>query len=202
MTKKTVTARLLSLSTDKLSFFCPTTDEFRKREDSELTQSGQPDLRLKHNLVTRQGAAVSSLQEFNGSLPGIIQSRFFIDSNWPSLLSFENRGRPAMQASSEDEFHDSNAGIDIYALFNAVNGIIRNGVLDVSELDKYSPADAEALNVSGLREVWKHTLTGCSQCREIITALNELRGAVREVAETADRDDQPKSDKDHIKPIS
>jgi len=43
-----------------------------------------------------------------------------------------------------EEFHDSELG-DIYDLFNACNGEMVNGLLDVSKLDEYSPEDAEAL---------------------------------------------------------
>lgn len=195
MSTKTVTARLLSLSNGKLGYFCPTrTDESCKREYSEPRQAGKPGLHLKHSFVTRQGAALSSLQEFNESLPGPDEPGFFIDSTWPSVLSPE--GRTAVQKQTDDEFHDSDSGVDIFALYNAVNGIIRNGFLDVSELDKYSPEEAEALNVSRLREIWKHTTTGCSRCREIIEALNIVRGAASESADIAEQDDRPEQDVD------
>ena len=101
-----------------------------------------------------------------------------------------------MEKQTDDEFHDSDSGVDIFALYNACNGIIRDGFLDVSELDKYSPEEAEALNVSRLRKIWEHTTTGCSQCREIIEALHVVRGAVREIADNADHDDRPKHDGD------
>lgn len=193
MSTKTVTVRLLSLSTDKLGYFHRTsTDESRKREYSEPKQASEPCLHLKHDFVTRQGAALSSLQELNEPLlPGPTPG-FFIGSTWPLLLSAENRGRTPVEKQTDDEFHDSDSGVDVFALYNACNGIIRNGFLDVSELDKYSPEEAEALNVSRLREIWEHTTTGCSQCREIIEALHVVRGAVREIADNADQDDEPK----------
>lgn len=197
MTTKTVTVRLLSLSNGKLGYFCRTqTDESRKREYSETRQAGQPSLHLKHNLVTRQGAALSSLQEFDELLPEPNQPGIFVDSTGPSLLSPE--GRTAVQEQADDEFHDSDSGLDVFAVYNACNGIIRNGFLDVSELDKYSPEEAEALNVPRLREIWKHTTTGCSRCREIIEALNVVRGAVGQVADNEDQDDRPK----HIEDIN
>lgn len=105
-----------------------------------------------------------------------------------------------MQEESNDEFHDSDSGVDVFALFNAIDGIIRDdGFLDVSELDKYSPEDAEALKVSRLKETWKHTTTGCRQCRQIIRALQDLRGELREVADIADPDARPEHDVGHIR---
>ncbi|HEX7332184.1 MAG TPA: hypothetical protein VF290_11845 [Pyrinomonadaceae bacterium] len=75
---------------------------------------------------------------------------------------------------SAADFHDSEAG-DVYALFNAVDGVIVDGLLDVRKLDEYSVEDAKALNVPRLREVWRHTASGCSVCQGIIHALGRLR---------------------------
>ena len=75
------------------------------------------------------------------------------------------------------EFHDSEAG-DVYALFNACNGVIVDGLLDVRKLEEYSPEDARALNVPRLREVWEHTASGCPVCEGIIHALSRLRRSV------------------------
>lgn len=74
------------------------------------------------------------------------------------------------------EFHDSEAG-DIYALFNACNGVIVNGLLDVRKLEEYSPEDAKALNVPRLKEVWEHA-SDCGVCKGIIHALSRLRRSV------------------------
>jgi len=178
------------LSTDKLGYFWPTsTDESRKREYSEPAQTSKPGLHLKRNFETRHGVALLALQE-SSDLPALNKPGFFIDSAWPSLS--ENRGRTPVQRDTDDEFHDSD--IDIFALFNACDGIICDGFLDVSELDKYSPADAEALNVPRLREIWEHTTTGCPKCREIIEALQDVRGAVRDAADTVDQDDGTEQD--------
>jgi hypothetical protein len=78
------------------------------------------------------------------------------------------------------ECHDSEAG-DVYALFNAVDGVIVDGLLDVSKLDDYGPEDAEALNVSRLRQVFEHTASGCKTCEDIIKALTHLRESLEEV---------------------
>ncbi|HET6976677.1 MAG TPA: hypothetical protein VFI24_10170 [Pyrinomonadaceae bacterium] len=185
------------MSNGKLGYFCRTpADESRKRENSEPVQISQPGLHLKRNVETRQDVALSDLQESN-DLPGLNRSGFFIDSTWPLFVSSENRGRPPVQKDTDDEFHDSD--IDIFALFNAVDGIMRNGFLDVSELDKYSPADAEALNVPRLKEIWKHTTTGCDKCRDIIEALQNVRGAVKDVADIAEQNDGREHTVDRIK---
>ena len=75
------------------------------------------------------------------------------------------------------EFHDSD-GRDIYALFNACDGVLVNSRLDVRKLDEYEPKDAEALNVARLREVWVHTATGCAECESIVRGLSRLRESV------------------------
>lgn len=75
------------------------------------------------------------------------------------------------------EFHDSETG-DIYALFNACDGVIVNGLLDVRKLDEYGPRDAEKLNVARLREVWAHTAAGCAECESIVRGLSRLRESV------------------------
>ncbi len=186
MSTKAVKVKVWSLSDDKLS---PTrTDESRKREYSVPTPASEPGLHLKRNFSTRQGAALSSLQKFN-ELPGPDQQPgFFIDLTWPPFLSSENRGRRPVQ-NETDEFHDSD--VDIFDLYNACNGIIRGGFLDVRELDKYSPDDAKALNVPRLKEIWEHTTTGCPQCREIIEGLHVVRGAVQDVADIENSHDGP-----------
>ena len=75
------------------------------------------------------------------------------------------------------ECHDSEAG-DIYALYNACDGVMVNGLLDVRKLDEYSPEDAEALNVPRLRQVYEHTRSGCAECERIVRALGQLRESV------------------------
>jgi hypothetical protein len=74
------------------------------------------------------------------------------------------------------EFHNSE--LDVYALFNACDGVIINGLLDVRKLEEYGPEDAEALNVPRLREVWEHTASGCPKCKDIVHALSGLRESV------------------------
>jgi len=85
------------------------------------------------------------------------------------------------QLITEEEFHDSELG-DVYDLFNAVNGQILNGLLDVNKLDEYGPEDAEALNVTRLRKVWEHTASGCAECESIIRGLSRLRESLAATA--------------------
>ncbi|HKR13056.1 MAG TPA: hypothetical protein VJT15_13435 [Pyrinomonadaceae bacterium] len=74
-----------------------------------------------------------------------------------------------------EEFHDSESG-DIYDLYNACNGEIRgDGLLDVSKLDELSADEREILNVNRLRDIWRHTISGCATCAGIVRTLNSIR---------------------------
>jgi hypothetical protein len=77
------------------------------------------------------------------------------------------------------QFHDSDSEEDVYDLFNACNGILVDGFLDVNQLDELSPEEQAALNVPRLREIWAHTKTGCAHCATIVTTLNQIRGTLR-----------------------
>jgi hypothetical protein len=91
------------------------------------------------------------------------------------------RRRDVQHRKKNDPFHDSET--DLFDLFNACDGVVlENGLLDVSQLDQFTPDEAEALNVPRLREIWKHTESGCAQCAAIISTLNRIRGALREDA--------------------
>lgn len=88
-------------------------------------------------------------------------------------------GRKTVSHQKDDDpFHDSEA--DVFALFNAVNGVMLNGLLDINKLDEFSPEESEALNVPRLREVWLHTSTGCRECEKIISTLIRIRGTLKE----------------------
>jgi hypothetical protein len=128
-----------------------------------------------------------SLRGTHGSRnPGIKQSGLFFD--WPRLnlsalpLATESLRRQPVEETGDDEFHDSESE-DVYDLFNACNGVLHKGRLDIRKLDEYSPEEAEALNVPRLKEIWDHTELGCSECEEIIRTLNLIRGTLREDAE-------------------
>ena len=81
-------------------------------------------------------------------------------------------------AALAGEFHDSDLG-DIYDLYNACNGVMLGGLLDVRMLDELSLEEKRALNVPRLREVWAHTATGCHRCKRIIETLNLARETMR-----------------------
>jgi hypothetical protein len=75
------------------------------------------------------------------------------------------------------EFHDSDSG-DIFDLYNACNGVVHDGFLDIRKLDELSNEEREVLNVERLREIWLHTTSGCPNCAGIISTLNSVRGMV------------------------
>jgi hypothetical protein len=91
------------------------------------------------------------------------------------------RRRKTVNPESDEEFHDSESSEDIFDLFNATNGILRqDGLLDISQLDVYDEREAEELNVPRLREIWRHTATGCTRCAEIVSMLGAIRVSLRE----------------------
>jgi hypothetical protein len=98
-----------------------------------------------------------------------------------SLTTEPLRRRTVEQEKDSDEFHDSES--DVYDLFNACNGAMRDGFLDVNKLNELSPEEAEALNVPRLKEIWRHTKSGCPQCKDIIRTLNLVRGSLGEAIE-------------------
>src|SRR5258707_83813 len=69
---------------------------------------------------------------------------------------------------------------DIYDLYNACNGVVCDGLLDVRALDELSPEELEVLNVRRLKEIWLHTVSGCQTCAGIINTLNAVRGMLGE----------------------
>lgn len=77
-----------------------------------------------------------------------------------------------------EQFHNSKLG-DVYDLYNACNGVMLDGLLDVRKLRQLSPEEREVLDVRRLKEVWEHTATGCATCARIVRSLNEARSALR-----------------------
>lgn len=82
------------------------------------------------------------------------------------------------QVEDTDEFHNSEQG-DIYDLYNACNGVMLDGLLDISKLDELSPEEQAELDMLRLRKVWMHTASGCLECKYIIETLNLSRGTLR-----------------------
>ena len=83
-----------------------------------------------------------------------------------------------MAAQTEtNQFHDSEDG-DIFDLYNVCDGQLKNGLLDIRQLDEFSEEERAQLNVTRLKEIWIHTAYGCSQCEEIVRILNSVRGVL------------------------
>jgi len=98
-------------------------------------------------------------------------------------LTTKNVRRGDVKPENVDEFHDSESE-DIYDLYNACNGLVRHdGLLDVTQLNEYTPEEAKALNVPKLKEIWLHTKTGCRQCARVVRTLNAIRESLREEEE-------------------
>ena len=85
------------------------------------------------------------------------------------------------QEKGGDEFHDGRSD-DLYDLYNACNGVLCDGVLDIRKLDELSPDEAEFLDIPRLREIWEHISSGCLQCQAIIKTLNSARESLRKRA--------------------
>ena len=125
-----------------------------------------------HNSVNQHGITVLPSQS-NSLIPGIQTPGISIDTNIPGLSV-------TIKPISNDvaEFHDSESG-DIYDLYNACNGQIRgDGFLDISKLDELSNDEREILNVNRLRDIWRHTISGCATCAGIVRTLNSIRPIV------------------------
>lgn len=133
-----------------------------------LTGGGHSPLRA--TLGSRGGPA--------SEIPGLISAHRRVSLSALSLATEPVRRKPVDRKNEADPFHDSEAE-DIYDLYNACNGVVRNGLLDISQLDEYTPEEAEALNVPKLREIWHHTASGCLQCASIVSTLNSIRGTLR-----------------------
>ena len=76
-----------------------------------------------------------------------------------------------------DDFHNDGSA-EILALYNACNGVLLDGRLDISKLEEYGPEEALALDIPRLREIWSHS-AGCAQCDRVISFLNEIRGTMQ-----------------------
>jgi len=68
----------------------------------------------------------------------------------------------------------------VYDLYNACNGVLHEGVLDIRKLDEISEEEREILDVSRLKKVWVHVAGGCAKCARIIYTLNFARQVLRE----------------------
>ena len=115
-----------------------------------------------------------------GSLPGML----FDTHEQSPAGSPAPPGRPDVEKpESTDSFHNSESE-DIFDLYNACNGIVRNGLLDIDELGKLTRQESEALNVSKLKDIWRHTASGCARCANIIEILNLARQTLAQELES------------------
>ncbi len=95
----------------------------------------------------------------------------------PGLFNSYPRRKP-VDKGKDNRYHDGEFEA-LYDLYNACNGAMHNGLLDIRELDDLSAEEAEFLDVQKLRELGEHVTSGCGQCQAIITALNEARETLR-----------------------
>jgi hypothetical protein len=95
------------------------------------------------------------------------------------------------QQRGNDQFHDSESE-DVYDLYNACNGVIHDGVLDIRKLEELSEEECEVLDVPRLKELGAHVVSGCARCEVIINTLNQARRALRMSAEDS-RGEQPQT---------
>ena len=105
------------------------------------------------------------------------------------------------QEKGGDPFHDDESE-DVYDLYNACNGVIHDGLLDIRKLDELSPEEREFLNVPRLRKVWDHVATGCTQCHTIINTLNLARERLKKRTAEAEPALAPPADADPSDPLS
>lgn len=134
--------------------------------------------------------------------PGLIFAPKRLSSS-ALLLATEPLRRKTVKLKKDpdlDPFHDSEA--DIFDLYNACNGVVSNGLLDISQLDEYTPEEAEELNVPRLIEVWHHAAAGCPRCASIVSTLNSIRGSLSADEEESLNGESEESDIDAIDSIS
>lgn len=101
--------------------------------------------------------------------PGNLLKQFLPITPETIPVTFQTLGN-----TQPDEFHDSES--DIFALYNACNGEVHHGLLDIRKLDELSAEELKFLNVARLREIWLHTAAGCPTCDGIVRTLNLVRG--------------------------
>ena len=199
MKQNTMVVETLSLSLDRL-ITCRLKQLVEFRCDGYLayTNDSESGLRSNHAFAT---AAKSAILNFNALLPGRNQPGFFRELAWASTpVASAKPGRPPVENDTE-HFHDSESG-DIYDLFNACNGVMRDGFLDVEQLNNYTPEEAEVLNIIRLRQIWEHTRTDCLHCRKIVGALRALRRVAGELADDIRSHDDTDPEIKHIRSIA
>src|SRR4029078_1777526 len=105
---------------------------------------------------------------------GADRSGLFFDSRRPNpsakSAALVRRKTLAEKQTRHHSFHESES--DIYELYNACNGIVReDGLLDIRELNDFTPEEAVALNVARLKKIWDHTAPRWSQSAQTVKTL-------------------------------
>ncbi len=139
---------------------------------TDVRQSHAPSTpNVKRHFAVAVIPSISTLQNPGTKPPGVF---FESESGALSVAATAVIGNEARHEHPGDEFHDSELG-DIFTLYNACNGVVLDGLLDVRKLDELSDEELEVLNVTRLREIWLHTVSGCRTCAGIIRRLNAVR---------------------------
>src|SRR5689334_21524370 len=198
MKLKTIVVELLSLSADKLNnCHLKRRAEFRWLECFATPLVSASSAQFEQAFGTQHLVMLWSFRKPNQALPGHNGPGFFMACSWSSTLAMTlpklERRKPVENDTLH--FHDSESG-DIYDLFNACNGIVREGFLDVRQLDNYTAEEAKELNITRLGEIWKHTKTGCSHCQKVVAALSGLRDKLAYIADDIRSHDGPDLDSD------
>jgi hypothetical protein len=115
---------------------------------------------------------------FSFQIPGIDLPGIFFESYVPAL--------PVINVIDEittddetciEQFHGGESE-SIYDLFNACDGAVHDGFLDIRKLEQLSVEELEVLDIERLREIWRHTISGCLTCSRIVRTLNSVRHAL------------------------
>lgn len=116
--------------------------------------------------------------------PGIKPPGIFFDLYIPTLPPTTTiNGIVPNTKTNIDQFHNSESEEDIFTLFNACDGEIQDGYLNIRKLEELSKEEREVLNIERLRKIWLHTTSGCATCAGIVRTLNSMRGMFGEIEE-------------------
>ena len=140
-----------------------------------------------HSSVKRQMEVATMPGLINFQNPGIKPPGIFFDPYIPAWSpTIPINGIVPDSKTDIDQFHNSDSEEDIFTLFNACDGEIDDGYLDIRKLDELSKEEREVLNIERLRKIWLHTTTGCAICAGIVRTLNSARGMFGDIEEDLD----------------
>jgi hypothetical protein len=170
----------LQTTTKGLDSFGPTLRQMGMRQNHRHVSLGEHSFTGWHcgsaPLLWSRG--IKESQDLGGQHPGVFFESYPL-TLLPERQATESSRRIKVDDKSNDQYHDSESE-DVYDLYNACNGVLHNGLLDIRKLDELSEEELEVLDVARLREIWAHTTTGCSQCERIIRTLNSARKLTRD----------------------